>query len=239
MSRKNVASPQQPAQPASPNGPTDADEALGRLIETGESRMFKEVVAGKISAGHIGALTITATRFDLANEQGQRLATLGRNTAGLHGLALFAPGSEHARLELMLEADCPTIRFNDARGRQRLRLHLTEDETPSVVLLGPRGMRLLLAVMGDRPHVALFPRGSRTGHVVTGMPRGKVPAFDAAWRRIERTAKMNQRKAFDEAALDAGHLESEIPKLWNAVRRAVRARRRRITGSRVPAKNPK
>src|SRR5437867_4353094 len=134
-------------------------------IEKAKPHVFPSVIAGKLVAG-----TITASCFNLINEKSEILATLSTTDDGRPGLALFQPGgSKRARAELMLDADGPTLRLNNARGLDRLRLHLGDAGDPSVTLMDSRGhFRVLLFLDGGRPHVVIIPRGARTRHVVIG-----------------------------------------------------------------------
>jgi hypothetical protein len=122
----------------------------------------------------------------------------------------------------MLEATGPTVRLNNAKGQQRLRLHVGANDMTSMLFMGTGGSpRIMLAIDHDRPHVMIFPRGARNRSVVAAVPFGKT-GEPRAWSRARRAARANKRAAFEGAALDAGFLTPELPELWNFVRRKVR-----------------
>ncbi len=75
----------------------------------------------------------------------------------------------------------------------------------------------------DRPSLSVCPRGARKRSVIVPVPFHKM-AEPAAWSRVLRAAKGNKRAAFESAALDAGCVTPELPKLWNFLRRKVRRR---------------
>lgn len=194
-----------------------SDEALMNEIDKAKPDVFASVMAGKVDAG-----TVTATCFNLINADNQRLATLTTDQNGCPGLAFFHPGSDRARLEVMLEADGPTVRLNNVKGVQRLRVHVGSEDTPSVAFMGARGhLRIFLSVDRDRPCMNVIPRGARKRSVVAVVPFHKLPE-SPAWARAMRAARGNRRAAFGEAALDAGFISPELPKLWNFVRRKLR-----------------
>ncbi|MDO8475031.1 MAG: hypothetical protein Q7W02_02345 [Candidatus Rokubacteria bacterium] len=196
-----------------------SDEKFMDAIDKLKPNVFPAVVAGKVDTG-----TITATCFNLINADGQRLAALTTNDNGCPGLVFFHPGSDGARLEVMLEAAGPVVKFNDAKGRQRLRVHIGPGDTPAVFLTGATGLpRISLMVDRDHPRVILFPRGARHRSVVAGVPFPKIPE-PRAWARAMRAARSNKRAAFETAALDAGFLTPELLKLWNFARRRLRHR---------------
>jgi hypothetical protein len=195
--------------------PTEAE--ILEAIDKAKPDVFGAVVAGKVDTG-----TVTATCFNLINAEGQRLAALTTNDDGRPGLVFFDPGSDRARLEVMLEAAGPMVRLNDATGRQRLRVHVGPGDMSSVMLLGPGGLpRITLVIDRDRPRLIVFPRGARHRSMVALVPFHKQPE-PRAWARAMRAARGNKRPAFEGAALDAGFLTPEMPKLWNFVRRKVR-----------------
>jgi hypothetical protein len=204
-----------------PSKRLSGEEIMDRIDKI-KPDVFAAVAAGKVDAG-----TVTATCFNLINAKSQRLATLTTDQNEAPGLAFFHPGSDRARLEVMLEADGPTIRLNDVKGRNRLRLHVGPGDTPSVAFMGPQGrLRIVFMVDGDRPHLSVCPRGARKRSVIVGVPFNKL-AEPAAWSRVLRAGKGNRRAAFESAARDAGFVTPELPKLWNFVRRKLRTARRR------------
>jgi hypothetical protein len=195
-----------------------SDAELMAKIDKAKPAVFPKVLAGKIEAG-----TITARCFNLINRESQRLATLAvTDDERSAGLALFTPGSDRARVELMLTEAGPVLRLNNAQGRQRFVLQLTENETaPTLALLDAKGNpRIMLFLHHDRPHVIIYRRGARQRDVVLGVPFNKQPEH-AAWKRMMRAARANQREKFVSAVLDAGFLSYDTDRLWTFLRRRL------------------
>ena len=197
-----------------------SDDALMAKIEKAKPSVFPAVVAGKIDSG-----TVTATMFNLVNHQNQLLATLTTTDDGWPGLALLNPNNGRARVELMLEKDGPMLRLNNALGRQRLLLRLTDNDHdigPILALFDSRGHpRIVHFLDHGRPHLNILRRGARKRHVVLAVPWGKQPEPRAAWKRVMRAARANQREKFESAAMDAGFLSIETDSLWTFVRRRL------------------
>lgn len=197
----------------------DDVKKLLKLIDEAKPDVFAAVVAGKVDTG-----TVTATCFNLVDSDSQRLAVLGTTDDGGPGLALFRPGAERARAEIMLKPAGPEIRLNNVRGLARLILTVRDDdERPSVVLYGKRGqLRLTILLDEDRPHIIVFPKAGSRRHDVEAMPFGKKKT-PRAWSRASRAAEAGNRKAFDRAARDCGFLTPDLQGLWEMAQRTIGA----------------
>jgi hypothetical protein len=192
------------------------DEFLAKL-DKAKPAVFPSVLTAKINTG-----TVTATMFNLINHESQRLATLTTTDDGRPGLAMFHPGSDCARIELMLEKDGPALRLNNAEGRQQLLLRLVDEQRPTLALFDSKGHpRIVLLLDHDRPHLNVLRRGARKRHVVVAVPWGEQPKPLAAWKRAMRAARANQREKFIAAAMDSGFLSMETDSLWTFVRRRL------------------
>jgi hypothetical protein len=204
----------EPVQELSP----EQEERWLDAIDRAEPNVFARVIAGKIETG-----TIRATSIELIDVHSRRLAVLGSTDDGKPGLAIFHPGSDRARAELLLDKDGPTLRLNNAAGHPRLQIYVSDDSRAGITMLDARG-RLRISLLVDRghPRLSVVRPGSRKHDVVATTPFSKaIPR--RAWGRAVRAAEANQRTAFEKAAMACGFLSLELPDLWDFVRERLTA----------------
>ncbi len=119
-------------------------------------KVFPGVVCAKLDAG-----TVTATCFKLIDGEGQALALLTTTDQGKPGLAIFDPGGERPRAELMVDADGPQLRLNNKQGLARLTLKVNDRGDPVIWLTDPEGGPGMAVFLDrGRPHIVMFPRGA-------------------------------------------------------------------------------
>ena len=204
MSRKNRSTrPGSPPKYGNVEGsekapdPEKPYQAVKERLEQFPAGVFSRVNAGKVTALDIDAGTITASRFNLTDEEGRYVATLATTAAGEPGLALFRPDETRASLELVLTPDGPALQLHDAKGPSRAQLAVKGDLTSFLLSDAKGDLRAAIIIERDQPHLLTFPRRTDQRHVLTGTPLSKLKLPRA---RLLRALRANKGKAFDDLA---------------------------------------
>lgn len=203
---------------APPNPPTVAD---GRRRPAAR---YRPLAGGQAVPFGI----VRAHRFELVDRQGRIRGGLGFARDGSPALALFdAEGRPHARAELGLRRDGPSLALTDSRGAVRLLARCTEEMTALFINDAKGRTRLLLG---------LDPKG--IVRVVSLDGRGEVFPFRQSQGRLdpdemERTLRplveAGDRDGFARALIERyGICDSQhIGEVWALSRKLVAKEQRR------------